>query len=32
MSQSEFAGYIKADVAKWANVIKTTGINPRQED
>ena len=29
MSQSEFADYIKADVAKWGDVIKTTGINPR---
>ena len=29
MSQSEFADFIKADVAKWGNMIKTTGINPR---
>jgi len=29
MSQSAFADYIKADVAKWGNLIKTTGINPR---
>jgi tripartite-type tricarboxylate transporter receptor subunit TctC len=29
MSQAEFADYIKADVAKWGGVIKTTGINPR---
>ena len=29
MSQKEFADYIKADVAKWGNLIKTTGINPR---
>jgi tripartite-type tricarboxylate transporter receptor subunit TctC len=29
MSQPEFADYIKADVAKWGNLIKTTGINPR---
>ena len=28
-SQAEFADYIKADVAKWGNVIKTTGIIPR---
>ena len=29
MSQKEFSDYIKADVAKWGNLIKTTGINPR---
>jgi tripartite-type tricarboxylate transporter receptor subunit TctC len=29
MTQPEFADYIKAEVAKWGNVIKTTGINPR---
>ena len=29
MSQAEFADYIRADVAKWGNLIKTTGINPR---
>ena len=29
MSQGDFADYIKADVAKWGNLIKTTGINPR---
>jgi len=29
MSQTEFADYIKADVAKWGDVIRTTGINPR---
>ena len=29
MTQSELADYIKAEVAKWGNVIKTTGITPR---
>jgi tripartite-type tricarboxylate transporter receptor subunit TctC len=29
MSQAQFADYIKGDVAKWGNVIKATGINPR---
>ena len=29
MSQTEFSEYIKADVAKWGNLIKTTGITPR---
>jgi tripartite-type tricarboxylate transporter receptor subunit TctC len=28
MGQAEFADYIKADVAKWSNVIKSTGISP----
>jgi tripartite-type tricarboxylate transporter receptor subunit TctC len=29
MTQPEFADYIKAEVAKWGNVIKSTGITPR---
>jgi len=29
MAQPEFVDYIKADVAKWAQMIKTTGISPR---
>jgi tripartite-type tricarboxylate transporter receptor subunit TctC len=29
MTQPEFVDYIKADVAKWAQMIKTTGISPR---
>jgi len=29
MSQPEFAEYIKADVAKWGKLIRTTGITPR---
>lgn len=29
MNQTEFADHVKADVAKWSNLIKTTGINPR---
>ena len=29
MAQPEFAEYIKVEVAKWAQVIKTTGITPR---
>jgi tripartite-type tricarboxylate transporter receptor subunit TctC len=28
MTQPEFADYIKAEVGKWAQVIKTTGITP----
>ena len=28
MSQSEFAEYMRAEVGKWAQVIKTTGITP----
>jgi tripartite-type tricarboxylate transporter receptor subunit TctC len=28
MTQAEFAQYVRADVAKWAQVIKTTGITP----
>ena len=29
MTQPEFADYIRAEVAKWGNVIRTTGISPR---
>lgn len=29
MAQPEFAAYVKAEVAKWGQVIKTTGIAPR---
>jgi tripartite-type tricarboxylate transporter receptor subunit TctC len=28
MTQPEFAQYMKGEVAKWARVIKTTGITP----
>jgi tripartite-type tricarboxylate transporter receptor subunit TctC len=27
-SQAEFAAYLKSEIAKWAQVIKTTGITP----
>jgi tripartite-type tricarboxylate transporter receptor subunit TctC len=27
-SQAEFAAYLKSEIAKWAQVIKTTGISP----
>jgi tripartite-type tricarboxylate transporter receptor subunit TctC len=29
MAQPEFVDYMKADVAKWAQMIKTTGVSPR---
>ena len=28
LSQGEFAGYVKSEMAKWAGIIKATGVRP----